>query len=101
VPLLRSACKARRVEDNQDPLVGEIQREGRERRVLVIAAAIGIIAGVVLGMAFMLGALGEAQHTGSRGFLSHGALVFFVGPPLLSMAVGYAIFALRKRRRSS
>ena len=86
------------MEDNQDPLVGEIQREGRERRVLVIAAPIGIITGVVLGMAFMLGALGEAQNEG-RGFLSHGPLVFFVGPPLVSMAIGYAIFAHRKRRR--
>jgi hypothetical protein len=86
------------VEDDQDPLVGEIQRERRERRVIVIAAAVGIITGVVAGMAFMLGALGEAAHD-ARGFRSHGALVFFVGPPLLSMGVGYAIFMIRRRRR--
>lgn len=81
------------MEDNQDPLVGEIQREGRERRVLVIAAAIGIVAGVVLGMVYMLGAIGHARNQGSL------PLVFFVGPPILSMAIGYAIFVARKRRR--
>jgi len=86
------------VEENQDPLVGELQRERRDRRVLVIAAAIGIITGVVCGMAFMLGALGEAAKS-ARGFRSHGALIFFVGPPLLSMALGYGIYLIRRRRR--
>jgi hypothetical protein len=81
-----------------DPLIDEIQRDRRDRRVLVIAAAIGIIAGAVIGMAFMLGAIGDAAARRHSWFHDHYVLLFIVGPPLISMAIGYAIFALRRRR---
>jgi hypothetical protein len=81
-----------------DPLVDEIRRDRRDRRVLVIAAAIGIIAGTVIGMAFVLGAVGHAAG-GDRWFHDHDVLLFIVGPPLVSMAIGYAIYALKRRRR--
>jgi high-affinity Fe2+/Pb2+ permease len=83
--------------EEQDPLVGELQRERRDRQPLVVAAVVGIIAGVVLGMAFTLGGLGEAAQS-TRSFGSHGALVFFIGPPAISMALGYAMFSRRRRR---
>ena len=82
-----------------DPLVGEIQRDRRERRVLIVAAAVGIITGAAVGMSFLLGAIKGAAMD-RRGFsLSHGAPFFVIGPPILSMAIGYAIFAWRRRRR--
>lgn len=76
-----------------DPLVEEILRARRDRRPLVIAAAIGIIVGVALGMAMFLGALGGER---SR---NHAALAFFVSPLILSMAVGYGVYRWRIRRR--
>jgi len=82
-----------------DPLVDEIQRDRRDRRVLVVAAAIGIIAGAIIGVAFVLGALGDAAYQTHGLFRDHDVLLFIAGPPLVSMAIGYAIFALRRRRR--
>jgi CHASE2 domain-containing sensor protein len=76
-----------------DPLVEEIVRARRDRRPLVIGAAIGIIAGLALGMAMFLGALGGDR---SR---NHAALAFFVTPLIVSMAVGYSVYRWRTRRR--
>jgi len=67
--------------------------------VLVVAAAVGIITGAVVGMAFMLGVIEESAAIGRGFFLGHGALFFVIGPPMLSMAIGGAIFAWRRRRR--
>jgi hypothetical protein len=80
-----------------DLLVGEIERDRRERRVLVVAAALGIVSGAVMGLVFILGALAEPT-TSARGF-RHGALVFVLGPPVVSMAIGYVVYAVRRRRR--
>ena len=77
-----------------DPLVEEILRARRDRRPLVIAAAIGIITGVALGMAMFLGALGGDR---SR---NHAAILFFVTPLIVSMALGYGVYRWRIRRRS-
>jgi hypothetical protein len=82
-----------------DPLIGEIQRERRDRRILVIAAAVGIICGAVVGMAFMLGAIDDADYATSGLLHAHGALLGILGPPVLCMAIGYAMFALRRGRR--
>ena len=76
-----------------DPLVEEMIRARRDRRPLVIAAAIGIMLGVALGMAMFLGALGGDR---SR---NHAALAFFVTPLVVSMAVGYGVYRWRTRRR--
>ena len=81
-----------------DPLVEEIVRARRDRRPLVIAAVVGIIAGAALGMGFTLGALGSASE-GTHGFHTPAALLFFIGPPIVSMTIGYAAVALRRRRR--
>lgn len=82
-----------------DPLVEEIVRARRDRRPLVIGAAVGIIAGVALGMGFMLGALGSAAQ-GAGGDRNHAALAFFIGPPIITIAIGYAVMMIRMRRRS-
>jgi hypothetical protein len=81
-----------------DLLVGEIERERRERRVLVIAAAFGIIAGAVLGMVFILGAIGDPTPH-ARGLFRHGAVGLVIGPPIVSIAIGYLIYGMRRRRR--
>ena len=82
-----------------DPLVHEHQRERRDRRVLVIAAAVGIISGAVIGMAFVLGAIGDDAGPAHGWLRNHGVVFFILGPPLVSMAIGYAIYAVRRRRR--
>lgn len=84
--------------DAPDPLIGELHREQRHRRVLVVAAVIGIVSGVATGMGFVLGAMGDAARA-PIGPRSPGLLVFFVGPPIVCMAIGYVIFALLRRRR--
>lgn len=76
-----------------DPLVEEIVRARRDRRPLVIAAALGIVIGAVLGMAMFLGALGGDR---SR---NHAALAAFVTPLIVSMTVGYGVYRWRIRRR--
>lgn len=80
-----------------DPLVGELGRERRHRLVLVVAAASGIITGAAAGTAFSLGAFGDAAR-GAVGPRNPAALIFFIGPPAVCMALGYAIFALLRRR---
>jgi len=84
--------------DLPDPLIGEIRREQRHRLVIVVAAVVGIISGVATGMASVFGALSGAIRA-PVGPRSPGLLVFFIGPPILCMAIGYAIFALLRRRR--
>ncbi len=76
-----------------DPLVEEMVRARRDRRPLVIAAAIGILLGVALGMAMVLGAIGGDRSQ------NHAALAFFVTPLVVSMALGYAVYRWRIRRR--
>lgn len=76
-----------------DPLVEEMVRAGRDRRPLVIAAALGIMLGVALGMTMFLGALGGDR---SR---NHATLAFFVTPMIVCMAVGYGVYRWRIRRR--
>lgn len=86
--------------ERPDPLVGEIQRERRDRRVLVLAAVIGIVSGTVVGMAFLLGAIDDPAAPAHGFFADHDAVFCILGPPVLSMAIGYAIFAVRRRFRT-
>ncbi len=81
-----------------DLLVAEIERERRERRVLTVAAALGIVSGAVLGLVFIVAAIVEPTRN-ARGFFRHGAVAFVLGPPLVSMAIGYVVYVLRRRRR--
>lgn len=76
-----------------DPLVEEMVRARRDRRPLVIAAALGIMLGIALGMAMFLGALGGDR---SR---NHLPLAFFVSPLIVSMSIGYGVYRWRTRRR--
>ena len=82
---------------NVDELIVELQREQRRRWVLIVAAVIGIVASAMTGMGYALG--GMAAGAGTR---NPGALIFFVGPFAIAMAIGYAIYGLlcwRARRR--
>jgi hypothetical protein len=72
-----------------DTLIAELQREQRHRIVLVVAAVIGIVASVLTGLAYALA--GSAAGAGGR---NPGALLFFVGPFALAMAIGYAIYGV-------
>lgn len=82
--------------DPPDPLIAELYRERRHRSVLVVAAVIGIVAGVATGMGFVLGAFGTTAMS-PIGARNPGLLIFFVGPPAVCMAIGYAIFAVVRR----
>ena len=76
-----------------DPLVEELVRARRDRQVIAIAVAIGIVFSTVLGMGAALGALGGATPR------NHGALAYFVIPLALSIGVGYGHDWWRRRRR--
>jgi hypothetical protein len=97
---VRSAWQAFEVDDDDgeppDPLIAELHRERRYRRVLVVAAVIGILAGVATGIGFVLGAFGTAAMSPIGG-RNPGLLIFFIGPPAVIMALGYAIFAAARR----
>jgi hypothetical protein len=80
-----------------DP-VEQLAQSQRHRRVLVVAAVIGIVAGALGGMAFALGGIGQGAAT----MRNPGSLIFFLGPFAVSMAIGYAIYGVlrwRARRR--
>ena len=70
----------------------------RDRNILVVAAVVGIVASATLAMAFSLGALGKLGH-GAGGPGNPGALIFFIGPFAVCMAIGYAVHAVVRRLR--
>ena len=70
----------------------------RDRNILVVAAVIGIVASATLAMAFSLGVLGKLGH-GAGGPGNPGALIFFIGPFAVCMAIGYAVHAVVRRLR--
>lgn len=76
-----------------DPLIEELLRDRHDRSVLVIAAAIGIIVGLTLGMAMFVGAL-DAAVDGERD-RNHDALAYFLTPLVASMSIGYALYVRR------
>jgi hypothetical protein len=76
-----------------DPLVEEVLRARRDRRVLVVAIAIGIVTSVVLGLGAALGGLGGAEPR------NHAALAYFVIPLVASLVIGNGLYWLRRRRR--
>jgi hypothetical protein len=82
-----------RVGADPDPLVEELVRARRDRLVIAHAVAVGIVVSVVLGVGSALATFGGGA---SR---NHGALAYFVVPLAASVAVGYGIFWLRRRRR--
>lgn len=77
-----------------DPLVEELVRARRDRQVIAIAVAVGIVLSTVLGIGAAMGALGGREARG------HGALAYFVVPLAVSIAVGHGVDWLRRRRRS-
>ncbi|MBL9013503.1 MAG: hypothetical protein JNL83_04955 [Myxococcales bacterium] len=77
---------------DDDPLVEELVRSRRDRQVLAVAVAIGIVTSVVLGLGAALGSLGGHEPR------NHGALAYFLVPLVLSLAIGYGHDWLRRRR---
>ena len=75
-----------------DPLVEELVRARRDRHVLAVAVSVGIVLSAVLGLGAAIGPLGGAAR-------NHAALAYFVAPLGVSLAVGYGLFWLRRRRR--
>ena len=75
-----------------DPLVEELVRARRDRQVIAIAVGVGIVFSAVLGLGAALGAVHGTER-------DHAALVFFVMPLVLSLAVGYGLYWLRRRRK--
>ena len=81
--------------EEDDPLITELIQTQRDRRIIVVAAVIGILASVALGVAFSLGGLGA----GAGGPRNPGGLIFFIGPFAVCLAIGYAVHALVRRLR--
>jgi hypothetical protein len=46
-----------------------------------------------------LGAIGDDAGRAHGWLRDHGVVFFVLGPPLVSMAIGYAIYGVRRRRR--
>ena len=77
-----------------DPLVEELVRARHDRQVLAVAVGVGIVASVVLGIFFSLGAIGGDRPR------NHAALAFFVLPLVASIGIGYGLYWLRRRRKT-
>jgi hypothetical protein len=86
------------VMDEDDAILAELVQMQRDRRIIVAAAVVGILASAALGVAFSLGALGAWTHS-AGGARNPGALVFFVAPFAACMAIGYTVYALVRRLR--
>lgn len=82
-----------------DPMVDELKREQRERRVLVVAAVIGIVAGALCGVGYALDAFGGFAR-GAGGSRNPAALIFFVAPFGVCMGIGFVIYKIRGRLRN-
>ena len=80
-----------------DPMIEAVKRERRQRTILVVAAVVGILASVCCGLAFTLDLFGSWTH-GATGPRNPAALVFFVAPFAVCMAIGYAIHWVVRRR---
>ncbi|MEO7091875.1 MAG: hypothetical protein ABI175_01410 [Polyangiales bacterium] len=76
-----------------DPLVEELVRARHDRQILAVTVGVGIVASVVLGVFFALGALGGDRAR------NHAALAYFTLPLVFSIGVGYGLYWLRRRRR--
>ena len=85
------------MQETSDPIVAEMIRTQRERRIIVVAAVIGIIASALMGVAFSLGALGGLA-AGSGGPRNPGGLIFFIAPFAICLGIGYGIHAIVRRR---
>lgn len=83
-------------ERDADLLVGELHRDARDRRILSISAAIGIVLGAALGLVFIVLAISSAT---SAAFYRHRAPLFVLGAPVVSMLVGYVLYRVRRRHR--
>ena len=84
------------MKDTLDPLIDEMIRTQRDRRIIVVAAVIGILASAAMGIAFSLGSLGGLA-AGAAGMRNPGGLIFFVAPFAICLGLGYMIHALVRR----
>lgn len=86
------------IDMDSDPVIAEMIQMQRDRRILVVAAVVGIVASAALGMAFSLGALGAWTRSAS-GPGNPASLIFFIAPFAACMALGYAVHAVVRRLR--
>ena len=79
-----------------DMMIEDLATERRHRTVLVVAAVIGIVAGALIGIGASL-----QGFSGAGGARNPGMLVFFIGPFMASMGIGYAIYGVLRWRANS
>ena len=81
-----------------DPLIEAALTEQRDRHIVVVAAVIGILASVALGVAFAAGGLGEWTD-GARGAGNPAGLIFFIAPFAICMGLGYLVHRVVRASR--
>lgn len=80
----------------QDPLIAELVQTQRDRRIIVVAAVVGILASAGCGIAFGLGGFAHLGHGGAR---NPAGLVFFVAPFFVCYGLGHLLHAVVRRAR--
>ncbi len=80
------------------PLIEAAQTEQRDRRIIVVAAVIGILASVICGLAFATGGFGSWAN-GASGGRSPAGLIFFVAPFAICLGIGHIVFRIVRARR--
>jgi len=81
-----------------DPIIDAALTDQRDRRVIVAAAVLGIIASVITGLMFATGALGEWTR-GASGTRNPAGLVFFVAPFAICLGLGHIVYRIIRSRR--
>lgn len=83
----------------QDPVIEDALTEQRDRRVIVVAAVIGIIASIVCGLGFTLGMFGD-EVRGAAGARNPAGLLFFGAPFVICLGIGHLVHRIVRARRA-
>jgi len=81
-----------------DPIIDAALTEQRDRRIIVVAAVIGIVASVIAGVLFATGSLGEWTR-GASGNRNPAGLIFFVAPFAICLGIGHIVHRIVRSRR--